>query len=225
MRSSPLIGRHGRQACTARHPLGGAAHLALRSPGARNARHWSPCRVAESTVDEDYATTMIESSLEESSATPTLQALGVPAVADAASLFDTSHIEQWTPRLALYFPVGCVLASLRTILWVGGIAIDAPWFRSPGVVAAYLALLGVRVTWRGEQHLPPGRHVLVSNHVSVGDLMLLFQRPKRYAHFVTQVAWSGAGVWSFGGAVQMLVGRRQQHRWHMLQQTGANKQP
>ena len=50
-----------------------------------------------------------------------------------------------------------------------------PCFRRPEVVAAYLAMLGFRCTWRGRGRLPPGRHVMVSNHVTAGDLMVLFQ--------------------------------------------------
>lgn len=70
---------------------------------------------------------------------------------------------------------------------MGGILLDLPAFRNPDVVAAYLWLLGFRATWRNEHLVPSGRHVVVSNHVSVGDLMVLFQRPKRYVHIVTSV--------------------------------------
>jgi hypothetical protein len=104
---------------------------------------------------------------------------------DPSTMFDTSHIAALTPQMALYFPFGAALAVLRTSLWILGIAVDAPWFASPAVVAAYLSLLGFSARVRGAHHLPQGRHVLASNHVSVGDLMMLFQLPQRYVHLVT----------------------------------------
>jgi hypothetical protein len=63
--------------------------------------------------------------------------------------------------------------------------LDLPAWRRPGVVAGFLSLLGVTIEWRGEENLPPGRHVLVSNHVSNGDLLMLFGRPRRYLHLIT----------------------------------------
>jgi hypothetical protein len=53
------------------------------------------------------------------------------------------------------------------------------------VINAYMALLGVKVTWRNTHNIPQQRHVLVSNHVSVGDLLMLFQQPQRYVHLIT----------------------------------------
>ncbi len=105
---------------------------------------------------------------------------------DPASMFDTSHLPAGvTPQLALYFPAGVALAALRMALWIAGIAIDHPSFTNPAVVAAYLSLLGFSTRVRNAHLLPQGTHVLVSNHVSVGDLMLLFRLPQRYAHLVT----------------------------------------
>ena len=48
-----------------------------------------------------------------------------------------------------------------------------------------LRLLGVEVEWRGMHHLPEGRHVLVSNHVTTGDLLSLYRLPHRYIHLVS----------------------------------------
>jgi hypothetical protein len=105
---------------------------------------------------------------------------------DPASMFDGSHLPtSIPPELALYFPAGVGLAALRMGLWIAGIAIDAPWFTNPAVVAAYLSLLGFSTRVRNAHLLPQGRHVLVSNHVAVGDLMMLFRLPQRYAHLVT----------------------------------------
>ncbi|GFR47803.1 hypothetical protein Agub_g9579 [Astrephomene gubernaculifera] len=103
-------------------------------------------------------------------------------------LFDEQHIATWRPDLILYAPFGILLAALRSALWLLGIALDQPWFRRQGVVQAYLKLLGVTVTWRHAERIPAGRHILVSNHCSVGDLMALFSHPalpRRYIHLVT----------------------------------------
>ncbi|MEW5317582.1 MAG: hypothetical protein WDW38_008868 [Sanguina aurantia] len=92
----------------------------------------------------------------------------------------------WTPALILYFPFGCLLASARILLWLTGIALDLPGFKNPAVITTYLQLLGVRVVWKHAERVPAGKHVLVSNHCSVGDLMMLFQGlPQRYVHLIT----------------------------------------
>jgi hypothetical protein len=83
----------------------------------------------------------------------TLAALGLTQAAPS-DLFPAAHVERWTPLLLAYAPIGAALAVLRMAAWVGGIALDAPWFRSPAVVSAYLTLLGVTVTWRGEENIP-----------------------------------------------------------------------
>jgi 1-acyl-sn-glycerol-3-phosphate acyltransferase len=82
------------------------------------------------------------------------------------------------------------LSSLHSLavpvaVTAAGIALDAPWFRQMSVINAYMALLGVKVTWRNTHNIPQQRHVLVSNHVSVGDLLMLFQQPQRYVHLIT----------------------------------------
>lgn len=72
------------------------------------------------------------------------------------------------------------------VLVATGIAADQPWFRNKSVIDAYMALLGITVVWKNEHCIPTDqRHVLVSNHVSVGDLLMLFQRPQRYIHLIT----------------------------------------
>jgi hypothetical protein len=53
------------------------------------------------------------------------------------------------------------------------------------VINAYMSLLGVKVTWQNTHNIPQQRHVLISNHVSVGDLLMLFQQPQRYVHLIT----------------------------------------
>lgn len=119
---------------------------------------------------------------------PPASATTSSAEAHAAALFDitSSHIPAWSPLLALYFPFGVVIAVLRISLWIAGVLIDAPWFRNPDVVRTYLALLGFKANWRNLNLLPPGRHVMVSNHVTPGDLMVLFQGlPQRYTHLIT----------------------------------------
>jgi hypothetical protein len=101
-------------------------------------------------------------------------------------MFYDHHVTRWTPLVMLYFPIGITLALLRSALWIVCIGLDQPWFRDQKVISSYLSLLGVRVVWEGEQHIPSDQpHVLVSNHLSVGDLMVLFTRPQRYIHLIT----------------------------------------
>ena len=50
--------------------------------------------------------------------------------------------------------------------------------------AVLLFLLGIDVRWHNDELIPAERHVLVSNHVTTGDLMMLYKRPQRYVHLV-----------------------------------------
>lgn len=102
------------------------------------------------------STSTLESSVDEAvqlSGRETLESLGIAPI-PTEQLFDKAHVEQWTPLLIAYAPLGCVLAMLRMAAWIGGIALDASWFRNPAVVDAYMALLGVTVKWEGEQNIP-----------------------------------------------------------------------
>eukprot|EP00775_Hariotina_reticulata_P006685 gene6685-6908_t len=131
----------------------------------------------------------MEMSIEESAArlntADRLSALGIPELSPSA-LFDELQIDELSPLLLAYFPLGFVVAALRMALWVAGVALDASWFRQPSVIGGWLNLLGVSVTWTDQQNIPEEqRHVLVSNHVSVGDLLVLFQQPQRYVHLIT----------------------------------------
>lgn len=98
----------------------------------------------------------VESSLDETTAASSRQALADLGIAELQpeQLFDDAHVQAWGPLLAAYMPVGVLLAVLRMAAWVGGIALDAAWLERPGVVDAYMALLGVRVEWRGQEHIP-----------------------------------------------------------------------
>lgn len=134
---------------------------------------------AKAAATQPTVTTTVTTSTTSTSSTSTSTSASTSnqAEAHAQRLFDfnTSHIPAWSPLLALYFPIGVVLAALRMLLWIGGVLIDAPWFRSQLVVRTYLALLGFKATWRNTALLPKGRHVMVSNHVTPGDLMVLFE--------------------------------------------------
>lgn len=125
-----------------------------------------------STTSTNSTSTTTSASTSTSTSTSSNQ-----AEAHAKRLFDfnPSHIPAWSPLLALYFPIGVVVAALRMLLWIGGVLIDAPWFRSQAVVRTYLSLLGFKATWRNTELLPKGRHVMVSNHITPGDLMVLFE--------------------------------------------------
>lgn len=51
--------------------------------------------------------------------------------------------------------------------------------------AVLQAILGIRVEWQNPELIPEERHVLVSNHVTTGDLIALYQRPKRIVHLIS----------------------------------------
>ncbi|WIA36380.1 hypothetical protein OEZ86_007695 [Tetradesmus obliquus] len=140
-------------------------------------REWPRLAAAQvsgsaSSLDPPSVTSTMESSLDDAtkaSAADVLRASNIKEVQPAA-LFDAAHVEEWSPQLVAYFPLGCALAAARFAAWIAGIALDAPWFRQMPVINAYMALLGVEVTWRNTHNIPQQRHVLVSNHVSVDQL-------------------------------------------------------
>lgn len=113
--------------------------------------------VAQSSSDfTAVSTSTLESSVDEAQQTSCREALlglGI-APTPAEQLFDRTHIQQWTPLLLAYAPLGCVLATVRMAAWILGIALDASWFRNKAVVDAYMALLGVTVKWEGEHNVP-----------------------------------------------------------------------
>lgn len=47
------------------------------------------------------------------------------------------------------------------------------------------AVLGIKVTWHDTHLLPTARHVMVSNHVTSGDLLILYHLPRSYLHLVS----------------------------------------
>ena len=52
-------------------------------------------------------------------------------------------------------------------------------------VAVLQAILGVKVTWKDVDRIPDERHVIVSNHVTTGDMMALYRLPKRTVHLIS----------------------------------------
>ncbi|KAF5832270.1 hypothetical protein DUNSADRAFT_11913 [Dunaliella salina] len=104
---------------------------------------------------------------------------------EVPQIFDYEHFPRVDLPMLAYFPLGVALAFSRVLLWVLCIAIDLPVFRNRNVVDAYLALLGVKVTWHNLHLLPKGFHVMVSNHTNCGDLMALFTLPQRYIHLIS----------------------------------------
>lgn len=50
--------------------------------------------------------------------------------------------------------------------------------------AVLQAVLGLDIVWRHAERLPAGRHVMVSNHATTGDLMVLYSLPRRCVHLV-----------------------------------------
>lgn len=153
--------------CVGVHPrCARAAAAALRATP--HSQHPPPsrveCRAAQQAAPSESAAAALasfspESSVDEAASSASsraaLSALGIPPVTDPQrQLFDAAHVAQWTPALVAYAPIGALLALLRMAAWVGGIALDAPWFRHPAVVDAYMALLGVSVEWQDERNIP-----------------------------------------------------------------------
>lgn len=46
-------------------------------------------------------------------------------------------------------------------------------------------ILGVDVRWHHIDRIPSQRHVLVSNHLTAGDLMMLYSLPQHYVHLIS----------------------------------------
>ena len=53
------------------------------------------------------------------------------------------------------------------------------------MLAVLQAILGIRVRWQHLERLPKQQHVMVSNHVSTGDMMALYSLPQSYVHLVS----------------------------------------
>ncbi|KAK9834294.1 hypothetical protein WJX81_004186 [Elliptochloris bilobata] len=113
------------------------------------------------------------------------QALDVASTSGQIALFPTAHVEQWTPGLILYFPVGCAVAAVRMALWVAVLLADAAWLTdNDAAIRVLQAVLGLDIAWRHAERLPPSRHVMVSNHSTTGDLMVLYSLRRRCVHLV-----------------------------------------
>jgi len=106
-----------------------------------------------SSIEPASPFTTMEKSAARLNTAERLSALGIPELSQAA-LFDDHHIDDLNLLLLAYFPFGCVVAALRMALWVVGVALDAPWFRQPSVIGAWVYLLGVSVTWTDQQNIP-----------------------------------------------------------------------
>lgn len=104
----------------------------------------------------------------------------------AQQIFDLHHVPHLSPSLVLYFPLGVLLASIRMALWVLLLAADVPWLTDNNTSIAVLQrILGVQVNWHHLDRIPNKRHVLVSNHLTAGDLMMLYSLPQHYIHLIS----------------------------------------
>ncbi|DBB00196.1 TPA: hypothetical protein ACH3X1_014026 [Trebouxia sp. C0004] len=104
----------------------------------------------------------------------------------AQQIFDLQHVPELSPSLVLYFPVGILFASIRMALWVLLLAADVPWLTDNNTSIAVLQrILGVHVNWHHLDRIPNKRHVLVSNHLTAGDLMMLYSLPRHYIHLIS----------------------------------------
>ena len=46
-------------------------------------------------------------------------------------------------------------------------------------------VLGLQISWHHADRIPKERHVLVSNHLTAGDLMMLYSLPQHYVHLIS----------------------------------------
>lgn len=144
----------------------------------------SPHRLSD-TKHSKHASSDIVSSLTENHGSLRSQHSS-PVQFPATELFPTQHVKQLSPQLLLYFPFGCVVAAVRMALWIILLAVDSPFLTDNRFMIQVLyKVLGIQVRWHGTDKLPAERHVLVSNHVTVGDLMILYSRPEPYVHLIT----------------------------------------
>ncbi len=70
----------------------------------------------------------------------------------------------------------------------GGFAKDCAFCGCPKLYmspAVLQRILGVQVNWRHLDRIPDKRHVLVSNHLTAGDLMMLYSLPQHYIHLIS----------------------------------------
>ncbi|GMH33701.1 hypothetical protein BSKO_01535 [Bryopsis sp. KO-2023] len=108
------------------------------------------------------------------------------APVDPTTMFPYKHFPRITLALALYFPIGCILAVFRMLLWVALLAVDLPFLSNNNFMIRVLHfILGVNVKWRNKQLLPDGRYVMVSNHQTTGDLMCLYRLPHHIVHLIS----------------------------------------
>lgn len=104
----------------------------------------------------------------------------------AEQIFDLHHVRELSPSFLLYFPFGVLLASIRMVLWVTLLAADVPWLTdNDSAIAVLQRLLGLQINWHNADQIPKERHVLVSNHLTAGDLMMLYSLPQHYVHLIS----------------------------------------
>ena len=46
-------------------------------------------------------------------------------------------------------------------------------------------VLGLQISWHHTDRIPKDRHVLISNHLTAGDLMMLYSLPQHYVHLIS----------------------------------------
>jgi len=117
------------------------------------------------------------------------------ALPSASELFPSQHAAL-TAQLLLWWPLGSVLAPLRIAVWLFCAALDSPGLTNSDAALDVIItkLLGVTTEWKGLENVPPGMHVMVSNHTCVGDFLLLYRQPRRYTHLIHAAVPTGGRV-------------------------------
>ena len=113
-------------------------------------------------------------------------------------LFPAQHVDQVTPELVAYAPLGCLLAAGRAAVWAVCALVDSPALTDSDTALGFIltSLLGVTATWSGLENLPPdlGFHVAVSNHTCVGDFLALYAQKRQYNHLIHHAVPTGGRV-------------------------------
>ena len=81
-------------------------------------------------------------------------------------------------------------------------------------------LLGIDVSWQDTGRLPRTRHVMVSNHQTAGDLMILYRLPQHYVHLISaklprrisKVGWASAAPLELSLSARHCTSHRHRHR-------------
>lgn len=131
-----------------------------------------------SSLDPPSVTSTMESSLDDAtkaSAADVLRASNIKEVQPAA-LFDAAHVEEWSPQLVAYFPLGCALAAARFAAWIAG--------ELAGTLAGQLSEAACRKTCRTACRKQRHQTGIASNAIESGQRLCMAATQAAYCTLV-----------------------------------------